>query len=389
MKKAYEYIVIGCGGLGSAAMYWLAREAGKDVLGLEQFELGHVNGASQDHSRIIRLAYHEPAYVALAPHAYTSWREVEEESGIQLVVKTGGLIIEKRGVSDRAFQGKHNADYVAAMRKHNIHVEELDPAETMRRFPQFRIADDEEVLYQKDSGLVDARKGNAAHVALARARGATFLEKTQVTSIKVVGDAVEVKTAQGTFTARRVIITADAWTNQVLRALGVQLPLTVTQEQVTYYATPYLREFAPERFPVWIYHGQYSFYGFPAYGEVATKMAEHKGGPVVTTDTRTFEPDPIRIERQRDFLSQHIPHFLGPELYTKTCLYTLTPDENFVIDTLPGCEQISIALGSAHAYKFASLIGKILSQLATSGKSEYPIEAFDFERRAIQNAGRK
>ncbi len=383
MTKSYEYIVIGCGGIGSAALYWLSRDAGKSVLGLEQFTLGHSNGASQDHSRIIRLAYHEPEYVALAPHAYTAWHEVEQESGIQLVVKTGGLVIEKRGVADTAFRGKHNADYLASLRQNKIDCEVLTPAETIKRWPQFKIFDDEEVLFQKDSGLVDAGKGNAVHVALARARGATILENAKVQSVRAIGDSVQVRTADETFIARRAIIAADAWTNQVLLSLGIQLPLTVTQEQVTYYATPYLREFAPDRFPVWIYHGKYSFYGFPVYGEVATKMAEHKGGHVVTTETRTFEADPVRVQRQRDFLADHISHFWGPELYTKTCLYTLTPDENFIIDTIPGCKQISIALGSAHAYKFAGLIGKILSQLATKGSSEYPIEAFDIERRAI------
>lgn len=383
MNKTYEYIVIGCGGIGSAALYWLSRDAGKSVLGLEQFNLGHSNGASQDHSRIIRLAYHEPEYVALAPHAFAAWHEVEQESGVQLVIKTGGLVIEKHGVEDTAFRGKHNADYLASLKQNEIDCELLSPAETMKRWQQFKIFDDEEVLFQKDSGLVDAGKGNAVHIALARARGATILENAKVTSFRVLGDSVQVSTTQDTFTARRAVITADAWTNQVLDSLGIQLPLTVTQEQVTYYATPYLSEFVPKRFPVWIYHGKYSFYGFPVYGEVATKMAEHKGGHAVTADTRTFEADPVRVQRQRDFIAKHIPHFGGPELYTKTCLYTLTPDENFIIDTIPGCDQISIALGSAHAYKFASLIGKILSQLARTGSSEYPIKAFDIERPAL------
>jgi sarcosine oxidase len=385
MRTDYQYIVIGCGGIGSAALYWLSKVAGEDVLGLEQFILGHSNGASQDHSRIIRLAYHQPEYVALAPHAYTAWHEVEEESGIRLIVKTGGLVIEQEGVGDAAFRGKHNADYLSSLRQNNIDCEVLTASETMKRFPQFRIFENEQVLYQKDSGLVDARKGNAVHIALARARGAAILENTKVQSVRPVGDLVQVRTAQETFTCRGAIITADAWTNQVLEDLGIHLPLTVTQEQVTYYATPYLYEFAPERFPVWIYHGKYSFYGFPVHGEVATKMGEHKGGPVVTAETRTFEADPVRIQRQRDFLIEHIPHFIGPALYTKTCLYTLTPDENLVIDTLPGCDHISIALGSAHAYKFAGLIGKILSQLATQGSSQYPINSFDIERPALTN----
>ena len=106
---------------------------------------------------------------------------------------------------------------------------------------------------------------------------------------------------------------------------------------MTYYATPNLREFSLERFPVFMWHGADNFYGFPVYGEVATKLGQHMGGLAkpVTAETRTFEPDPVRIERYRDFLSRYIPGFIGPELYTKTCLYTIPPDQNFVIDTLP------------------------------------------------------
>ena len=190
---------------------------------------------------------------------------------------------------------------------------------------------------------------------------------------------MEVVTDDEIYYADRVVVASDAWTNQVLAETGTQVPLTVTQEQVTYYATPNLREFAPENFPVFMWHGAYNFYGFPIYGEVATKLGQHMGGHEVTADTRTFEPDPVRKARYHDFLSRHLPGFLGPELYTKTCLYTIPPDQNFVIDTLPEHPQISVAIGAGHAYKFAGLIGRILSELALDGESTYPIEPFSID----------
>jgi sarcosine oxidase len=183
--------------------------------------------------------------------------------------------------------------------------------------------------------------------------------------------------------ARRVIVAADARTNELLPAGQPPLPLRVTQEQVTYYATPWLTEFSPQAFPVFMWHGRANFYGFPVYGEVATKLGQHLGGNTVTADTRTFEPDPVRIARQRAFLDEHIPRFAGPELYSKTCLYTLPPDQNFVLDLLPADKRVAVFVGAGHAFKFASLLGKILADLVGDGKTGYPLDAFRIDRPAL------
>jgi sarcosine oxidase len=275
--------------------------------------------------------------------------------------------------------------YAESMRAAGIAHQQLTAREVMERWPQFVLPDDVRALYQADSGLVDARKANAVHATLARARGATILEGTPARAIRPVGDLVEVRTDAATFTARRVVVASGAWSNALLRGVGVELPLTVTQEQVTYFQTPHLREFAPDRFPIWIWHGgaRDCFYGFPVYGEVATKAGQDVGGDVVTADTRTFEPNPRAAADLRRFLERYIPRSLGPELYTKTCLYTLTPDRDFVIDTLPEHPQIAVAIGAGHAFKFAGLIGRILSQLALEGASDYPIEAFRLDRPAL------
>jgi len=380
VKTAYEYVVVGCGGVGSAAVYWLSREAGSEVLGLEQFHLGHDRGGSEDHSRIIRLSYHDPAYTALTPHTYEAWAAVEEESGIRLVVKTGGLDLES--VSD---EPKYLGRYAGAMAAAGIAHEELSAAEVMECFPQFALDGSVRGVYQADAGLVDAGKANAVHVALARARGATVLDETPVWGVRAAGDGVEVETDAGTFFARKLVVTSGAWTNRVLGPLGFGIPLTCTQEQVTYFGTPHLREFAPDRFPVWIWHGgpDYSFYGLPVYGEVASKAGQDAGGDVVTVDTRTFEPNLRILKNLRGFLERYIPRSLGPEVRIKTCLYDMPPDREFVLGTIPDHPQISFFCGAGHAYKFAGLIGRILSELALDAQTQYPIEAFRPDRPAL------
>jgi sarcosine oxidase len=372
--------VIGCGGIGSAACYWLSRELGAGVLGLEQFALGHGRGESDDHSRIVRLAYHAPAYTALTRHTFTAWAEAEEESGVRLVTRTGGLDLELVNGAPRYIN--HYAD---AMDSAAIPYERLSATAVRARWPQFALPDAVQALFQPDAGLVDARRANAVHAALARARGATLLAETPVRGITPLPDAVEVHTDTATFRAARLLITAGPWSNQLLGHLGLTLPLTVTQEQVTYFQTPQLRAFAPDRFPIWIWHGDARdcFYGFPVYGEIATKAGQDVGGEVVSADTRSFERNPRADAELRRFLERYIPGFLGPELYTKSCLYTLTPDRDFVIDTLPGLPQVAVAIGAAHAFKFAGLIGRILGQLAVQGRSDYPIDAFRLNRPAL------
>jgi sarcosine oxidase len=381
MKTNYEYIVVGCGGIGSGAVYWLARKAGKEVLGLEQFSLGHDNGGSQDHSRIIRLSYHAPAYTALTPYTYSTWAEVEAESGVQLVVKTGGLDI---GPSDPDAQ-ERILNYAEAMRAAGIPFEQLTAKEIMERFPQWQLDDDMLGLYQADSGLVDARKANATHIALARGHGATVLDNTRVLELKPIADGVELLTNQGRFVCRRLVIAAGAWTNKLLAHVGMRLPITVTQEQVSYFATPHLREFAPDHFPIWIWHGaeRDCFYGFPVYGEVATKAGEDVGGREVTAEGRNFARDERAHQELISFLQRRCPRSLGPTLYTKTCLYDLTPDRDFIIDTLPEYEQIALVQGAAHGFKFASLLGKIMSEIASEGETHYPIASFNIDRTAL------
>ena len=385
MNSSHPIVVIGCGGLGSAACHWLAQEAGSAVLGLEQFELGHVRGASQDHSRIIRLAQHQDAYADLAPDAYAAWDAVEQASGVTLHVRTGGLVIEDVAVRDAATTGTRNvAGYEEVMRRHGVEFERLTAGEIMQRWPQFRLAGERAGHLPGRIRARRRRQGERRPPRPGPGRGRHDPRPDAGTGAAAArATASRSSRPRRPTSPRRSSITADAWTNTLLAGLGRQLPLTVTQEQVTYYATPNLREFAPDRFPVFMWHGRDNFYGFPVYGEVATKLGQHNGGHVVTADTRSFEPDPVRVQRQRDFLAEHVPGFLGPELYTKTCLYTIPPDQHFVLDTVPEHPNVAVAVGAGHAFKFASLLGRVLTDLALRGKTGYPIDEFALDRPAL------
>jgi len=206
-----------------------------------------------------------------------------------------------------------------------------------------------------------------------------------VINVQATGDGVVVQTAQGTFSCRRLIVAAGGWTNQALSGVGFQIPVRVSQEQVTYFATPHLKEFAIGNFPVFQWKTNFSYYGFPVYGEVATKAAIDDTGAEVTATTRTFEPNRARENQLESWLAEHIPHFSGPKLYTKTCLYTMPPDRDFVLDSLPEQPNIFVAIGAGHAYKFASFLGQVLSELAIDGQTVHDISAFSTRRPAIVN----
>lgn len=362
-RRDWDAIVVGLGGIGSGAAYWLSRRLGERVLGLEQFELGHANGASQDHSRIIRLSYHRREYVRLARRAYATWAEVEAQAGLQIVTRTGGLDVAPRDASIPL------SDYIESMTAEGVPFEHLDADEIMRRWPQWRLTDEHHGLFQADGGLADPNRANAAHQRLARAHGATLAERAPVTALRDAGGGdLEVATADGTVhRTGHVVLAADAWTNELLASFGRHLPLTITREQVTYYDSPRPEDFAPDRFPVWIWMDEPCFYGFPAYGEPGPKAAQDVGGPETSPAERTFAVDPGAHARVDAFLQAYLPGAYGPDLYTKTCLYTLTPDRDFVLGPVPEAPNVLVALGAAHAFKYASVFGRILAELVVDG----------------------
>ncbi|HEY6325924.1 MAG TPA: N-methyl-L-tryptophan oxidase [Candidatus Cybelea sp.] len=361
--KEYDVIVLGLGGIGSGAAYWLAKR-GARVLGIEQFELGHARGESHDHSRIIRYSYFSPAYVRLAKEAYAAWDALERDAGERVVFKTGGLDIRPRGGAIPL------EPYAESMRSCGVPFEWLDAAEIRRRWPVWRIADDIHGLFQPDGGLVAAQRATAAHQRAARAHGAVLLDRTPVTEVDAAGDEVTVEAGGERCRAGRLVIATGPWTANALAHFGMRVPLEVTKEQVIYFESRDLDGFAFGQFPIWIWMDNPAYYGFPVFGEAgAVKITQDAGGKPVDADTRGFEEDPDITARVTGFLERYLPGALGPVRLIKTCLYTLPPDRDFIVDTLPEHPNVSVAVGAGHGFKFASAIGRILSEFALEGRS--------------------
>jgi sarcosine oxidase len=374
----YDVIVLGLGGIGSGAAYWLAKR-GVRVLGIEQFELGHARGESHDHSRIIRLSYVTAPYVRLAKEAYAAWESVERDAGEQLVFKTGGLDI---GPENGAIPLQGYADAMGAC---GVPFEWLDAAEIRKRWPAFTIGEDVRGLFQAESGIVAAERATAAHQRAARAYGATLLDRTPVTAIRARGGEIEVEAGGERYRSGALAIAAGPWSARALAQFDVRPPLEVTKEQAMYFRARNVERFAFGRFPVWIWMDDPSFYGFPVFGENgAVKVTQDAGGEPVDADRRTFEEDPEITRRVTGFLERNLPDANGPLHLVKTCLYTLTPDRDFVIDTLPEHPNVCVAIGAGHAFKFASVIGRILSDLAIDGITSSGIADFTIDRPILQ-----
>jgi sarcosine oxidase len=368
--------VVGLGALGSAAAWALAR-AGARVLGLEQFEFGHHRGASHDHARIIRRSYHTPGYVRLAGLAYQAWTELEWEAEERLVVTTGGLDLFPAGAAIPP------GPYRASLEACAVPYQWLDAAEVMRRWPVFRLEADVRGLWQADAGIVPAARATRLMQRLARGYGATLLDQAPVTAVRDLGGSVEVATPGETFRAGRLLLCTDAWTGDLLAHLGAELPLVVTQEQFSYFRPSDPAAFAVGRFPVWIWMDDPSFYGFPVWPDAALKAAQDVGGRQVTATTRGFDPDPAASDRLAGFLHTHLPAAPVGHDHTATCLYTLTPDRDLVLGPLPGHDRVLVALGAAHGFKFAPLVGRVLADLALHHGTDVEISPFALDRPAL------
>jgi sarcosine oxidase len=320
--------------------------------------------------------------VQLAKQAYTCWSAVEDDTGERLVVRTGGLDLFPAGAAI------DDADYRGAMDDARVRYDVLDAAAVKRRWPVFALDDDVVAIHQGDAGIVAAARATAALQRGAHAHGADLYGNTPVRALDVVDGGVALVTDAGVVRARHAVVACDAWTNRLLAPLGAALPLTVLREQLTYFASPRLDAFAAERFPVWIWMDDPSFYGFPRFGEAAVKAAEDCGGSGVDADTRTFEPDERMLERLDGFVHRLFARgAIGAPVSTKTCLYTLTPDRDFVLDRLPGAPQVSVALGAAHGFKFAAWFGRTLADLALDGGTATAIEPFALGRPALHAPG--
>jgi sarcosine oxidase len=371
-----DYVVAGLGALGSAAAYELASR-GTSVVGLERFELGHTNGASHDTSRILRHSYHTPAYVRLTQDAYADWARLELASGRSLVTKVGGLDLFPPDAAIPAI------DYTDSLTEVGVEHEVLAAAEVAARWPQFRLASDVMALYQRDAAVVPAALGTRTMQEQATSRGAELRPRSPVTGVQDLGDrGIEVTTDSDTIRCRGLVVCADAWVNDVVGHLGVQVPVEVTLEQVTYFQPDEPARFAPERMPLWIWMDDPSYYGFPSYGEATVKAAQDCGGPTVDPERRTSERDPAMEQRLAAFVGDLLPGS-GRPVRSSRCQYTLTPDRDFVIAPVPGHPSVVVGLGAAHGFKFAPTFGRLLADLVTDGSTDTELTDFRLDRPAL------
>ena len=368
----YDTIIIGAGGMGSAATYHLAK-SGADILTLEQFQLGHTLGSSHGENRIIRFFYDKHFYTELMMTAYEEWRDLEAASGKKLLYITGSVNIGEKG-HQYAKSIRTSLDMV------DVEYEEWDNSQLKERFPQFNVSDDMDILWQQDTGFLHANECVSTHLQLAEQLGANIHENTKVTRIDWQADIPTVYTKDHKYNARKIVITAGAWTTLLLKELN--LPLTVTKQQVCYYRPTDNLLFHPDQFPVFteITGDEEFIYGMPYFGENGVKVARHGMGKTISPDSPDRTPDPDYIHRMDDYLSKRIPD-LGITYNAEVCLYTETPDEDFIIDTHPNCHNILIAAGfSGHGFKFCSLVGRIICELVLNGRTDFNIRHFRIGR---------
>ena len=373
----YDTIVLGLGAMGSAAVFHAARR-GKRVLGLEQFTLAHDRGSSHGRSRITRQAYFEdPAYVPLLGRATELWTELQHDSSARLLQVTGGLML-----------GSPNGGLIrgtlASVRMHTLPHELLEAAEVRRRFPAFHPDEGMVGVYDRSAGVLFPEDCIRAHVAGAARAGAEIRFQEPVLRWKATNESVEVTTAQGTYVADSLIVCPGPWAAELLADLGA--PLTV-ERNVLYWFRPSdtadLSVHSPEKLPIFIVEHDRGklFYGFPALGDDGVKVARHHSGEACTPATISREVTEDDVQVMRGLLKRHLPTVNGDLLSSTTCMYTNTPDGHFIIDRDPRHANVVLASAcSGHGFKFASVIGEVLADLACEGRTRHPIEMFRLQR---------
>ena len=377
-------IVLGLGAMGSAAAAELARR-GHRVLGFDRFTPPHRLGSSHGQTRIIRQSYWEDTrYVPLLKRAYDLWRRLEKDSGKELLRLTGGLMIGP--LTGPLVDGSRQSAEMF-----DLPHEMLETAELRRRYPMFAVEQGTVALWEANAGYLRPEDCVRQQLVQATSGGATLHFNQEVLRWEPTREGgVIVETADARYEGDRLVITAGPWAPEVLKALG--LPLYVTR-QVLYWTLPSDRPemFREDRLPIFLVEGQPGepvLYGFPALDESAgpagVKVALHGSREVCTPETVRREVSEEDRATIRSRLSVTMPLLRGQIAHAETCLYTMTPDENFVIDYHPEFPQITVAAGfSGHGFKFASVVGEILADLATDRMVPYDLGFFSSARFAL------
>ena len=376
MADVFDVIVLGVGGFGSGALSHLARR-GLNVLGIDQFGAAHDKGSSHGETRIIRKAYFEhPDYVPLLLRAYDLWSELEAESQRQLFWPCGLMLA---GLPDsEAVSGAR-----LSARQHALTIENLSPAAAMQRWPGFRIPDAFDVVFEPEAGFLKVEECVQTHLDRAAAHGATVQLDDPVVSWTSNGHEVRVRTAGREFIAGALVITAGAWAASVMADL--KLPLQVLRKPVFWHTATSPAYGLSAGMPTFYFEMPpdvrqvgnlpHAFYGFPSLDGQLLKVAEHTGGQLVS--------DPLHVDRDSHdedirpiaaFLQSCLPDVSPQPTRHSVCMYTVTPDRHFVVDRHPEFANVVLGCGfSGHGFKFTSVLGEALADLATTGRTDLPI----------------
>ena len=367
VMERYDTIVLGIGGVGSAALFHLARR-GVRAVGIDRFSPPHGRGSTHGQSRVIRQAYFEhPDYVPLLVESYRLWNELERLHGESLFHQTGLIQI---GSAD----GHVVPGVLRAAEEHGLAVEQLPAAAVQKRWPGLRVEGDLVGVFEPAAGYLLVEECVRAHLRAARAAGADLLTDTEVVSWSASDDQVRVRTSNGEIVASRLIVAAGAWAASLLADL--QVPLVIRRKSLFWFESNTAEYDVAAGFPVYLFELPAGvFYGFPKLESRGVKVAEHTGGRVVEDPLVVDRAvDSTEQHRLADFLAAHLPAVSRHVSDHTVCLYTMSPDEHFLVDRHPAHENIVFAAGlSGHGYKFTAVLGKALAQLALDGGTELPI----------------
>jgi sarcosine oxidase len=371
-----DVIVAGLGAHGSAAAYHLASR-GASVLGFERFARGHTLGSSGGLSRIIRLSYYEHAdYVPLLRRAWDLWRELERESGERLLTQTGGLYA---GEPD----GELVSGALASATAHELEHEVLDTEALRSRYPVFEWPDSWLGVYEGQAGWLAPERSIETHLRLAERNGAKLRFEEPLESWTSTPNGVRVTTRGGSFEASRLVIAAGAWLPQLVPSLA---SLFTIERNVLLWFEPRAERDAFARLPIYIVDDtDRIYYGFPYIEDQGVKVAGlHFGDPgdPATLDRTVSSYDEQRV---RSWLARRMPLANGDRRDAKVCMYTNSPDGHFVIDRLLGDRNVIVASAcSGHGFKFSSVVGEILADLALDGETRHPVEFLALERLGVR-----
>ncbi len=372
--QTYDVVVLGAGGVGSAALYELARR-GVRAVGIDRFHPPHDRGSSHGQTRVIRQAYFEhPDYVPLLTESYRLWRELEAAARRKLFHQVGLLEV---GPAD----GVVVPGVLRAAAEHGLAIEQVSPSEMERRWPGLRVPGDLVGVFEPSAGYLLVEDCVAANLAAAQAAGATLLADTVVDEWTADDRGVRVRTSVGEIAAAKLIIAAGSWAGSMLG--DVPLKLSVRRKSLFWFETESPRYDVAAGFPVYLFELPAGvFYGFPSIDGRSVKVAEHTGGATVDDPaTVNREIDPNEQRRIEEFLAAHLPEVSSRIAEHVVCLYTMSPDEHFIVDRHPAHANVVFAAGlSGHGFKFTPVLGRALVDLALDGSTPLAIDFLSLNR---------